>query len=385
MAPKTKPPADPVTADADQATAAFAKVVKQALEQFHAPAWLGEQSPLASPYFLGERLPRPTATASVDSLLRGQALQQLLLEAADALVAHYVRWHQGQVWLELLQASYFSPTRLPVYKLIQQLNTSEAAYHRNQGYAIEHLAQVVIGRVKPALRLESVMPPATLVGRAEALTDLLTNLQLGKTVGISGAGGVGKTTLGQALAHTFAPQATFWYTFAPGLSDSLRSLLFALAYFLHKQAASALWSQLVADRGEIKAGKEGVALNLLRHDLASLGQHRVLLCFDEVDLLRPNESEAHAQLIPLLESLRGQVPLLYIGQKSRIATDLPYALTGLTLVDSAVLLQQAGIDLAQSELNRLYHGTEGNPRLLELFIALVFSRQRSGETNLKRE
>ncbi len=380
MAPKPKPPVDPITKDADQASAAFTKVIKQALEQFHAPAWLGEQSPLASPYFLGERLSRPTAAASVDSLLRGQALQQLLLEAADALLAQYVRWHQGQVWRELLQVSYFDSTRLPVFKLIQQLNTSEAAYHRNQRYAIEHLAQEVIGRVKPALRLESVAQPATLVGRAEALTDLLASLQVGKTVGINGAGGVGKTTLGQVLAHAFAPQATFWYTFAPGLNDSLRSLLFALAYFLHKQAASMLWSQLVADRGEIKAGKEGVALNLLRHDLASLGERRVLLCFDEVDLLRPHASEAHTQLMPLLESLRGQVPLLCIGQKSLIATDLPYALAGLTLVDTQVLLQQAGVDLAPSELTRLYQGTEGNPRLLELFVALVFSLQRSGET-----
>ena len=68
MSPKTKQPADPSTKtkndkNAGQATAAFAKVVKQALDQFHEPAWLGEQSPLASPYFLGERLPRTSATA----------------------------------------------------------------------------------------------------------------------------------------------------------------------------------------------------------------------------------------------------------------------------------------------------------------------------------
>ena len=58
MSPKTTQPTDPVAKekkakDADQATAAFAKVVKQALDQFHEPEWLGEQSPLASPYFLG--------------------------------------------------------------------------------------------------------------------------------------------------------------------------------------------------------------------------------------------------------------------------------------------------------------------------------------------
>lgn len=369
-------------ASGDRSTTTFDAVLKQALEQFHAPAWLGAESPLASPYFLGERLPKPAAKPGLDALARGQALQQVLLEAAGGLVEQYTRWHQGQVWYELLQASYFNPTRLPVYQLIHTLHTSEAAYHRNQNLAITHLGQKVIDLVKPALRLEKVAPPASLIGREKELAQILNNLQAGKAIGINGAGGVGKTTLGQAIAYQFAPSATFWYAFSPGLNDSLRSLLFALAYFLHQQAASTLWSQLVADRGEIKAGKEGVALNLLRHDLANVGERQVLLCFDEVDLLRPDEYEAHTQLLPLLESLRGQVPLLCIGQKSLLETDLPYTLIGLTLTDTATLLRQAGIELEQSELTRLYQDTQGNPRLLELFVAFVFSLQRAqaGET-----
>ena len=107
-------------------------------------------------------MPRPSAIAALDTLQRGQALQQLLLEAADALIGQYKRYHQGQVWRELLQATYFNPTRLPDYKLINEtLHTSEPAYYRNQRYAIEHLAQGIIQQVKPALRLESVAPPAT--------------------------------------------------------------------------------------------------------------------------------------------------------------------------------------------------------------------------------
>ncbi|MFN8492233.1 MAG: tetratricopeptide repeat protein [Caldilineaceae bacterium] len=314
--------------------------------------------------------------------MRGQALKQLLLDAADELVGQYTRWHQGEVWRELLQVSYFSSTRLPVYRRIQILHTSEAAYYRNQNQAIEHLAQKVIDLVKPALRLEKVAPPTSLVGREKDLAQLLTSLQAGKAVGISGVGGVGKTTLGQAVAHHFTPEAIFWYTFKPGLNDSIRSLFFALAYFLHQQVVSTLWSQLVADRSEIKAGKEGVALKLLRNDLASLGERQVLLCFDEVDLLSPNEYEAHTQLLLLLESLRGQVPFLCIGQKPLIETDLSYTLNGLTLVDTATLLHQAGLALGQSQLARLYQNTQGNPRLLELFMALVLSLQReqAGET-----
>lgn len=374
MAPKPKQPADPLLAAVKQATATFDEVLEQALKQFHHPAWLGDHSPLASPYFLGECLSASTATAGSDVLLRGQALQQLLLEAADSVAQQQVRW--GQLWRDLLQASYFNPAPLPVYRIIHELHTSEAAYHRHRNAAIHHLGEALIRLVKPVLRLEHGSPPATLVGREETIDRLLSALGEGKAVSVSGAGGVGKTTLGQALAHRFAPVATFWYTFAPGLNDRSHSLLFALAYFLHGQGVSTLWSQLVADRGLMK---EEVALNLLRYDLANLGTRQVLLCFDEIDLLRPSESDAHTHLIPLLESLRGLVPLLYIGQKTLLESDLHHALTGLTSAAVVTLLQQAGLVLSQQELAHLHSYTQGNPRLIELFIALAHSLQRSGE------
>lgn len=257
MSPKTKQAADPMTEAVKGATAAFDEVIEQALKQFHNPSWLSDHSPLASPYFLGERLPKPVATTSMDALVRGQALQQLLMEAADSMLQQQARW--GQLWRDLLQASYFSPVPLPVYRIIHELHTSEAAYHRHRNAAIHHLGEALIRLVKPALRLESVSPPVMLVGREEIITPLLAALHEGKAVSMSGAGGVGKTTLGQALAHRFAPETTFWYTFAPGLNDRSHSLLFALAYFLHGQGVSTLWLQLVADRGAIK---EDVALPL---------------------------------------------------------------------------------------------------------------------------
>jgi hypothetical protein len=377
MSPKTKQAADPIAEAVDQATVRFYEVIEQALRHFHDPVWLGQHSPVTSPYFLGDRLAKLSSIDSADNLERGQSLQQLLMEAADGLAVQHVRW--GKLWHDLLQESYFSPANLPVYQIIHKLHTSEAAYHRHRKAAIHHLAQEVIRRVKPALRLESVSPPTVLVGRDAELTRLLAYLREHKSVGISGPGGVGKTTLGQALVQRFASNATFWYTFTPGLNDRIHSLLFALAYFLHGQEVSTLWSQLVAERGEIK---ESVAFNLLRYDLANLGERRVLLCFDEVDLLRPSEIEAHTQLIPFLESLRGLVPLLCIGQKLLIETDTHCPLAGLTLSATAHLCQEAAISLEESTLTHLHTYTQGNPRLLELFIALVYSLQRSGESTL---
>ena len=375
MPAKSKPMTTPTTQAGKKTTALFDTVVEQALKQFHNPTWLGEKSPLASPYFLGERLPNVTTTSASDALARGQTLQQLLIEAAEQVAQHQKRW--GQLWRDLLQASYFTPDPLPVYQIIHTLHLSEAAYHRHRNAAIQQLGQAIIGLVKPALRLEVGAAPPRLLGRVQTLTELLTALDAGKTVSLSGPGGVGKTTLGQALAHHFAPAATFWYTFAPGLNDRSHSLLFALAWFLQGQGRSTLWSQLVANRGELSAA---VALNLLRYDCANLDSRRILLCFDEIDLLRPGESEAHAQLLPLLESLRGLVPLLYIGQKVLVETDLHQALSGLTPPAVAALLQAAGLALAESELAALHRSTQGNPRLLELFSALANSLQRAGES-----
>ncbi len=181
----------------------------------------------------------------------------------------------------------------------------------------------------------------------------------------------------QPIAQHFAPQATFWYTITPGLNDQPHSLFFALARFLQHQGASSLWSQLVADKGEIK---QALAINLLRHDLATLANRPSLLCFDEIDLLRPTEIEAHTQLLPLLETLRGLAPMLWIGQKVSIAADEQVQVIGLSPDLVVQLLQHASIALSTAEVIQLHAYTQGNPRLLELFIAFHRLLDRAGAT-----
>jgi hypothetical protein len=130
-------------------------VVEQALDHFHEVIWLGQYSPLASPYFLGERLLK--ATTEPDVLQCGHCVQQLLLAAADELPQQSARW--GQRWRDLLQESYFNPTTLPVHRIIPKLHLAEATYHRQRNAAVQQLGQAIIRLVKPALRLEPVAPP----------------------------------------------------------------------------------------------------------------------------------------------------------------------------------------------------------------------------------
>jgi len=200
----------------------------------------------------------------------------------------------------------------------------------------------------------------------------LDALQRGRTIGLSGPAGIGKTTLGAAVIDQLGARRAFWFTFIPGLNDQLGSVLFALGYFLWQQSAPNLWGQLIADQGRLNPG---VLLELLRVDLSALQAAPPVLCFDEVDLLRPAEVEVHAHITAFLGSLRGACACLFIGQRPLIEVDDHFELDGLDEAASQQVLIAAGIDLAPDDQRRLLAQTGGNPRLLDLFISL----QRSGE------
>src|SRR6476661_6346039 len=52
----------------------FNEAVEQALKHYAETQWLGDKSPLSSPYFLGARLP----ARAVNAVARGRILQDLL-------------------------------------------------------------------------------------------------------------------------------------------------------------------------------------------------------------------------------------------------------------------------------------------------------------------
>lgn len=372
MAATGKQPSKSATTNSTTVTDQFCDAVETALKHFNEPVWLGENSPLATPYFLDNAAEFYAQEANT-AVRYGKALQQLLRQAADIVSERNARF--GDLWRDLVQLRYFNTTTQSEQQIILDLNTSLAAYHRHRGAAIAEIANELIRLVKPALRIESPSTPAILVGRQTLLDSAMAVLQQGKAVMLSGPGGVGKTSLGATLVQTFAPQTSFWYTLTPGLNDSLNSITFALAWFLHGQGASTLWSQLVADKGEVKPT---VALNLLRHDLTSLQEKRLLLCFDEIDLLRPSEIAAHTQLVPFLESLLELAPILFIGQKAIIGTHFHLTVPGLAEDEIEHMLNESGIALIPNEIATLQQHTLGNPRLLELFIAYYRLLYRQG-------
>lgn len=353
----------------------FAKLLEAALDHFADPHWLGTNSPLAAPYFLGQAL--MSYTSDANAISRGSVLQQVLRKAATHL--------EGELQ-EVLRVGYFQRDHyLTSDGLALRLNLSRRSYYRRRLKALKELAYHVNQTLLPPLRPERLIEKK-IYGRALALSDSLVALQGGQSLYLYGNSGTGKTTLGTAIAQQWlqlhlsdlAKERTnnvepiFWYTIRTAVNDQPSSFLFALAYFLRLHGAGSSWRQMVADQGAIDAAR---TLALLRFDFSNLQSRSILLCIDEVDLLQP-ETENHAQLLHLLEELCPLTPLLLIGQRQVLETDKHIAITGLQVDEISQWMTETGIPLLlPNQLEKLLDRTQGNPALVTLLVAL----HQSGE------
>lgn len=358
------------TEDTNSIENPFQQELLVALEHFTEPAWLGKHSPLATPYFLGEHL-LVRQTEDDSAISRGHALQKLLWDTAQTLVDQE---DDGKYLYRILDLTFFRPKSLS--QVLYELGISKSTFYRpaHRPRAIQKLEQALIHRLKPALRLEE--PPnrqQPISGREGVIKTCLQKLENGEAVAITGNSGTGKTMVGVQLTVHWAPRPVFWFTVRPGLNDQPSSLLFSLGYFLQRQGVSGLWLQLVADPGK---GYGEIEMGMLRRDLMCFQSAPPLLCFDEVDLLKPADVEAHRQLLAFFESLCGLAPVLFMGQQMPVETDWVQALEGLPLDETRKLLAENNVQLSAADLTTLQSYTHGNPRLLKLFITL----QSSGES-----
>lgn len=358
----------------------FIHVLTQALENFRQPQWLGENSPLASPYFLGSYLNAETTVDRNDIVYRGQALQNLLENA----VRQFPEQSPYDQWGRLL-STYFVPEKL--FVALRDVGMSKSDYYRKRAPAIKYLADEIIRLHQPALRLETPLQVKwKLMGRDEVEEVGLEALKDSKILAITGAGGIGKSTFGTVLARRFAPSNVFWFTFRPQLNDQLYSVLFALAYFLSKRGAATLWRHLlddIADNDKKERLHQEKMMSILRDDLRHLKTKEestdFVLCFDEVDLLEQVGHESHIQIIGFLESLRDLVPLIIISQKAIIMADHHVDLNGLSETQIGQMLDWLNISYVEGDLNTLYQFTQGNPRLLVLYTVYYQTLARTKE------
>lgn len=384
---------------------AFEQQVKKVLKHLDDPKQIGEESPLASPYFLSQALQAACKEHGVNpssAQTRGQVLSEEIRKAAAtmwggptprtlaemraALIT--VRQAPGSprysyLVLELRCFQQFLHPRRPadIWEDENYLPGSQAEHYRDYDIAVSQLSQALLERLHPTLRPETP-PSTTLLGYEDELRRVCDALHAGKMVQICGPGGMGKTSLGSTICTHFADRPTFWFTVRPTFNDRLGSLLFALGHFLFEQGATHLWQLVVAAGGFIEDAN--LALSLLRQDLALLQKQPPLLCFDEFDRLYSTDSTqimpAHAQILALVEGVRGATPILLIGQKAPLEADLYLTPPGFTPAQLRQLFTEASPRLTENEIQQLHRYTMGNPRLVLLCLEL----HKSGELRIDR-
>lgn len=376
----------------------FIDHLKLALE-FHAePEVLAVHSPLATPYFLNSaynvervgtayhwgRVLCDEIYQTVSLLWEGPLPQERSeIEHAVACELKSARGSRYDFWV--LELNYFQrivrPTprnQAEIYSDI--LHISRATHDRHLREAVERLGQLFLQRLRPTVRLESPALRTALIGREDVRRTALRALEDGQSVALVGVGGVGKTTLGAWLAARWNPTSVFWFTIRPHFNDRLASLLFALGYFLHRRGASGLWLQLVADSGKVEDAN--LALGLALADIEAL-PHPPLICVDEVDLLRADDPERqnpqHVQMLDFVTGIHHHAPLLLIGQRALLESDLTLPLGKLSAAEISEWLQVHNIAYSAHDLEELARYTSGNPRLLTLCLAL---HQSLGQSEL---
>lgn len=368
--------------------------IRLALNNFDDPNWLGHESPLAAPYFLGSWIDPDNLSATG----RGEALRRALHQAADSLwgggppatrddLEEAVNderrelGNKGQRYaFLLLELRYFRRYFRPLFHpkpnsekdIRDYLGVGRGPYFNHLKAARQALGDALLASTRPVVRLERPLQNRhALIGRAAVKQQMLANLRAGEAVTLSGPSGVGKTSLAADVARSWESTAVFWYTLRPTINDQIDSLLFALGAFCHQHGASNLWRQLVADGGKID--NRSVALGHLHADLHDLPE-TPLLCFDELDSLQcpPEEmTSLQKEWIELLGGLHHHCLLLFIGQQRVLPADHAYQLDSLQPAETRTLLDSSGQQVQPADLQKLHQYTGGNPRLLQLCLTLL--------------
>jgi len=362
------------------------------------------KSPLASPYFVSRLLPNDAL--DYDALTFGDAkLGRALFEAIsqvynslwqDGKPQHYERMEAKQKFIGIdiknddyhafhLELRFFQEFLCPSNRdaIIADLKSSQADEFRLFNGTIRKVGEMLLSLLGP---YRQVLPHISkkVVGMDSNLSKVQQWIQSNLTVNLIGQGGIGKSTLAALIAHD-SPNDAFWYTVRPNLNDRLGTFLSELGYFLHQQGSSNLWKLILVQGGSVQDSH--MALNMLSEDLRTYQTSLPLLIIDEVDrLYNPDPDVAksqHIEFLEFLESVRGQTPLLFVGQQAVLESDNYLELVGLAPFQIEELLKQLNISPlpSQPDIERLHRATQGNPRLLLLCIAL-YEQERGDDPHV---
>lgn len=363
--------------------------IELALEHFDEQVWLEKHSELVSPYFLGMQVLRDRKLA-VGADGRGRALQEFLRKTINKAFTDQSNGSLG----EFVQFIYLNrPNGLKQIEAAKQIGWAESTYAKKRKLVFQILTEAIQKDSREKFHHESTHTNYdNFVGRSQALQLALSAIDKRQILGIQGMGGIGKTTLGHVIAQKYKAQSpthrpVFWYTFRPGLNDTLQSLMFSLGLFLQELGESAIWlhfcraykRQFSPEQPDYMEMGANLAIEMLQSSLSRLAQRNIdpLFILDEVDILRLNNN-MHAIISTFVEGLGGEnmaLSVILIGQQVLLRHTTSLNLKGLEMAELSNLLQRLDIIAQPNDIQHLWEMTHGHPLMLRLFVNSIQRNQ----------
>lgn len=301
------------------------------------------------------RLPETRSTLDF-----GRAAADLLREKIEALRAPPDAGRAQQLPHLVLETCFVDGAKL--FQAAGRLGLSERQLTRERTRAIGLLkAELETAAAARSYRPEPIPAIGGFLARPAQTRNLKSALERARHVNVSGAPGIGKTSLVAALAAGEAGSSSvFWYKFRPGMNAALTSILFDLGEYVASENVFDLADYL---DGALPSPDTGLATRLA---LRALDGSPRLLVFDDYHVAEENEP-----VLGFLEEVAARLPLVRVitvgrrrllgGQAMQTVEIAPFSRT-----ESAELLTRLKVSCTPQLARRLHTWTGGNPHLLKL-------------------
>lgn len=374
-----------------QLSATFQKEVEDACKYYVNPNRIGDigDLSLAGVALQATLVYSPTHATTREG--RGEALKQAIAINLDRLKPPDVRMHEIQtnmrdgaspqltreeevylcVYSYLHQQDPFTQAKitrkLPIH--IEEYGIPQATYFLRRKKGLEQLAYYLsIYLAEQTMLLEPCPQPKQFIGRTREIDYYRQQLHTHRLAVIEGLGGIGKTALAAHIAqqfHTNGQSSLCWLTIRPGLNNTHLAVLHSWSLFLAQHGYPRLWTLMQEARAGVAIGE-----NILLVLQEALSKVKPLLCLDNLETFTDDHDPIWSLIKTAWEAPHTHV--LLTSQQRPHPLQLPNyeLLTGFSPDEVRQFLHHHGIDMFTPEhIDQIMTHTNGNPRLLELWVA----------------
>lgn len=290
----------------------------------------------------------------------GRAAAELIRDKIESLRAPPDAGRAQQLPHLVLETCFVDGAKL--FQAAGRLGLSERQLTRERARAIGLLkAELETAVVTRSYRPEPIPAIGGFLPRPAQTRTLKAALEKSRHVNVSGAPGIGKTSLVAALASmTAVSSSVFWYKFRPGMNAALSSILFDLGEYVASEDVFDLADYM---DGALPSPDNGLATRLA---LRALDDKPRLLVFDDYHVAEENEP-----VLGFLEELAARLPLVRIitvGRR-RLVAGLEVdtvEIAPFSRSETTELMTRLKVACSSQMARRLHAWTRGNPHLLKL-------------------